>query len=93
MNRSVKAIAFDLEGTLVDLERAHFQAHLDAASELGLHLTLERAIEEIPAFVWGPKIEIARSIQSRRRKDMDLYHLLNRMKHFYGKRQVKAVLT
>ncbi|HLW98693.1 MAG TPA: HAD family phosphatase [Candidatus Acidoferrales bacterium] len=88
MNLRFQGAAFDLEGTLVDLESAHHLGHLDAAAEVGLDLSLEEAVRDIPAFVGGPDIEIAKAIQARVRQPVDLEHLLARMKfHYYFHRQ------
>jgi HAD superfamily hydrolase (TIGR01509 family) len=57
-----EGIAFDLEGTLIDIEWAHWQAHLEAAASFGLHLSLEEAIGTIPSFVGGPDEAIADEI-------------------------------
>ena len=51
---NVKGIAFDLEGTLVDLEKFHHTAHLRAAEKAGLSLTLDEAIVKLPHFIGGP---------------------------------------
>jgi beta-phosphoglucomutase-like phosphatase (HAD superfamily) len=82
MNLRFQGAAFDLEGTVVDLESAHHLGHLDAAAELGLHLSLEEAVRDIPAFVGGPDLEVAKAIQSRIRQSVSLEHLLARMKYF-----------
>ncbi|HEY7405182.1 MAG TPA: HAD family phosphatase [Candidatus Angelobacter sp.] len=85
MSLRFQGVAFDLEGTIVDLESAHHQGHLDAAAEVGLHLSLEQAINEIPAFVGGPDVEIARAIQSRVSQQITVDQLLSRMKYFYSR--------
>jgi hypothetical protein len=48
-----------LEGTVIDLERFHHQAHLQAALDIGLKLSLEEAIRKIPHFVGGPDETVA----------------------------------
>lgn len=58
----IVGFAFDLEGTLVDLEAAHHEGHLLAARELGLSLSLDQAMREIPSFVGGPDRAIAREL-------------------------------
>jgi beta-phosphoglucomutase len=58
----IKGIAFDLEGTVVDLEPAHHNAHLRVCHELGIDLTLEEAIEKIHHFIGGPDSIIAEEI-------------------------------
>lgn len=52
----IRGIAFDLEGTVVDVEAAHHGAHLAAAAEFGLTLTFEEALIRIPNFIGGPDV-------------------------------------
>ena len=58
----IKGVAFDLEGTLVDVEWAHHEGHIYAAREVGVHLTLKTAISKIPHFIGGPDEKIAEEI-------------------------------
>ena len=58
----IRGIAFDLEGTAVDVERAHHDARLQAAREVGVEITFEEAISKIPGFVGGSWEEVAQSI-------------------------------
>jgi len=58
----IQGIAFDLEGTIVDLERLHHTAHLKAAAEVGLHLSWEEALNRLPHFVGGPDEAVAAEI-------------------------------
>lgn len=51
---NIKGVAFDLEGTLVDLEKFHHDAHLEVARRVGLNLTLNEAIAKLPHFIGGP---------------------------------------
>lgn len=57
-----RGVAFDLEGTLVDVESAHWEGHLLAAREVGLDLTLDEAVSRLPHFVGGPDLAIAEEI-------------------------------
>lgn len=52
--RDVRGIAFDLEGTIVDLEALHHAAHLKAAADAGIRLSWEEALAKLPHFVGGP---------------------------------------
>lgn len=58
----IKGIAFDLEGTLVDLEKFHHDAHLEVARRVGLNLTLDEALTKLPHFIGGPDITIMEEI-------------------------------
>jgi beta-phosphoglucomutase len=55
-------VAFDLEGTIVDVESAHHQAHLQIAKQLGLNLTIPEAILKIKHFIGGPDDLIMKEI-------------------------------
>lgn len=58
----IKGIAFDLEGTVVDLERFHHNAHLEVCKSVGLNISLTEAIEKIPHFIGGPDNKIMEDI-------------------------------
>ena len=79
----MKGIAFDLEGTIIDVEAAHHQGHLATARELGIDLTLAQAIAEIPAFVGGPDRDIAVELQRRAGETPPLAWILERMHTHY----------
>ncbi len=55
----IKGVAFDLEGTIIDIESLHQNAHLQAASDLGIHISIEYAIDNLPHFVGGPDEKVA----------------------------------
>lgn len=56
------AVAFDLDGTLVDLEGLHHQAWLAAARQAGVVLTRDQALHRLPHFVGGPDPQVAQEI-------------------------------
>lgn len=56
------AVAFDLDGTLVDLERFHHEAWLRAARSAGVELTWEQALRRLPNFIGGPDARVATQI-------------------------------
>lgn len=58
----VQGIAFDLEGTIVDVESLHHFAHLRAAGDIGVNLSWQEALERLPHFVGGPDEEVATEI-------------------------------
>ncbi|MDD5012041.1 MAG: HAD-IA family hydrolase [Candidatus Nanoarchaeia archaeon] len=60
----LKGVAFDLEGTVVDLERFHHNAHLEVCRAVGLNISLTEAIEKIPHFVGGPDNKIMEDIRN-----------------------------
>ncbi len=58
----VQGVAFDLEGTIIDLEPLHHLAHLRAAADIGVILSWQEAVERLPHFVGGPDEEVATEI-------------------------------
>lgn len=58
----IEGIAFDLEGTIVNVEELHFQAFILAAAEFGLNLTFETLVEKIPYALGGGDKRISRGI-------------------------------
>lgn len=58
----IGGVAFDLEGTIIDVEKAHHNKHLAAAAEFGLALTLEDALIMIPHFIGGPDEKVCEAI-------------------------------
>lgn len=59
-----KGFAFDMEGTIVNVEPAHHNGWLLAAAEIGVRLTIPEAIEKIPHFIGGPDLPIIEEIFS-----------------------------
>ena len=58
----IRAVAFDFEGPLVNIELVHHRAHILAAEDAGLQLSTEGAIRKIPHFIGGPDEAVAREI-------------------------------
>jgi beta-phosphoglucomutase-like phosphatase (HAD superfamily) len=56
------AVAFDLDGTLVDLEALHHEAWLAAARQAGVELTRDQALQRLPHFIGGPDPQVAAEI-------------------------------
>ena len=61
---NIKGIAFDLEGTVIDVEAAHHNGHLAAAEEFGLALTLDEAYDKIGHFIGGPDEKVCEDIRN-----------------------------
>lgn len=80
----INGIAFDLEGTLIDVELAHHKAHLAVASNLGLRLTIEEAIKTFPSFVGGPDIQVLREIAEKASFQGSLSNILEQKKGYYN---------
>jgi beta-phosphoglucomutase len=62
MSRRIAGIAFDLEGTVIDIEGLHHSAHLRAAADMDIRLSIESAIEKLPHFIGGPDEQVAKEI-------------------------------
>src|SRR4051812_40399590 len=58
----IAAVAFDLDGTLVDLESLQHEAWLRAARDAEVELTWEQAFQQLPHFVGGPDPVVAAEI-------------------------------
>ncbi len=59
----IKGVAFDLEGTVVNVEPAHHGAWICAANEIGVSLgSPEEAIRKVPNFIGGPDGPIVEQI-------------------------------
>lgn len=81
---AIRGIAFDLEGTVIDLEAAHQDGHLAAAAEFGLVLSLEEAHVKLPHFIGGPNVykeiwelldpEVQKSIPPEEVRLRDIFH-------------------
>ncbi|HEU0051038.1 MAG TPA: HAD family phosphatase [Patescibacteria group bacterium] len=62
--RRIRGLAFDLEGTVVDVEAAHHHGHLAAAKEFGLELSLAEAYAKLPHIIGGPDEKVCSDILS-----------------------------
>lgn len=68
LGRHIKGIAFDFEGTSVDVEEAHWRGHLQVLKEFaGIRIELkqenwEEILRHIPSFIGGPRSNIVKEI-------------------------------
>ena len=83
--KKILAIAFDLEGPIIDVEAAHHQGHIRAASDVGVHLTIEECFQKIPHFIGGPDEEIAKEIAALSPINPNYKFVLNLTKSHYNK--------
>lgn len=86
----IKGIAFDLEGTLIDVESAHHEGHLDLAREMGIALSLEEAYTALPHFIGGPDEKVCEEILAladpHLRENTTLASMMKEDRRFYEKR-------
>ncbi|MBI1974764.1 MAG: HAD family phosphatase [Parcubacteria group bacterium] len=60
---TIKGVAFDMEGTVVNVEPAHHEGWIRAAREIGVNLSgPAEAIERVPNFIGGPDKPIIEQI-------------------------------
>ncbi len=79
-----KAAAFDLEGTIVDLESLHHASHLKAAAQHGIHLSWEQAVLALPHFIGGPDEQVASELASIATSPVKPEDILrDKQEHFY----------
>ncbi len=83
-------LAFDLEGTLVDLEKAHHGGHLETARELGLTLSFEDALKLIPSLVGGPDFAVAAEIKKAADAQDSVEEIVSRTRRHY--RRLRAAM-
>ncbi|MBI4095117.1 MAG: HAD family phosphatase [Candidatus Liptonbacteria bacterium] len=80
----IKGIAFDMEGTVIDLEAAHHEGHIRAAKDVGVTLKLEGALSSVPGFIGGPDSAVAEGIYELSNKVHSADFILSRTRHHYS---------
>lgn len=81
----VKGVAFDLEGTLINVEEAHHKGHLKAAQEVGVDLTFDEAVDKVPCFIGGPDTRIVEGIWELSDKQKSISFIAEKDKYYYQK--------
>lgn len=76
--KKINGIAFDLEGTVIDIEEAHHQAHLRVMRDAGIDVPLERALVLIPHFIGGPDAKVMEEIYCAGNKAVTLEEMTKR---------------
>lgn len=79
----IKGIAFDLEGTVVDLEKLHHDAHLEVFRRVGLNLSVGEAIEKIEHFIGGPDRALMEDVHNLGYQSMPVKEMLDLDKELY----------
>ncbi len=88
----VCGIAFDLEGTIVDLERFHHAAHIHAAEIAGVRLSLSEAISKIECFIGGPDEAVADELTRFPGCRLSANDILKLKKHRYEELFKKSIV-
>ena len=83
--KKILAIAFDLEGPIIDVEMAHHQGHILTASDVGVNLNVEECFQKIPHFIGGPDEEIAKEIAALSPINPDYKFVFDLDKQYYNK--------
>jgi len=78
----IKGVAFDLEGTLIDIEWAHQKAHLKAAQEAGVFMSRVEAIAKLPHLIGGPDELVAWEIYALSNQNRSISEIVA-YKEFY----------
>jgi len=79
----IKGVAFDLEGTAVNVEEVHFGAFMKASEELGFSCTFETIVEEIPNALGGGDQNIAVGIRKLSHENISVEELLCKKGRYY----------
>ncbi len=82
-NRTIRGIAFDLEGTIVDIEKLHHAAHLQSALDVGVNISLEEAIKVIPHMVGGPDAKVSIEIASLAKSNVSPQRILKAKQSYF----------
>ena len=83
INNMVKGIAFDLEGTVVNLDPLHISAHLEVFRRVGLNLSSEEAMEKIEHFIGGPDSAIMEDVYNLGYTNMSIEEMVKLDKQLY----------
>ncbi|MBI3074746.1 MAG: HAD family phosphatase [Parcubacteria group bacterium] len=82
----IRGIAFDLDGTLVDLEHLHFDGFIFAAREHGVSIDFEGILEHIPDAIGGGDQKIAEGISALcKGVKPSSFSIKERKKHHYNR--------
>jgi HAD superfamily hydrolase (TIGR01509 family) len=83
----IKAVVFDLEGTVVNVESAHHNAHILAAKDVGVELDFKSCLKFLPHFIGGPDGLVAKEIAElakQQGKIVDTIYIHERKKIHYN---------
>jgi len=79
----IQGIAFDLEGTVVDVEKAHHNAHFATAAEVGVEINTDTAFQRLKHFIGGPDSKVMEDIWALSQKKVSPEELLKRKQFHY----------
>lgn len=83
----IKAVGLDLEGNLINVEKAHHLSHLKILRDWGVPLSFDEALKLIPAFIGGPDEKVAEAAvklsKERTGEDHSVAEYLNLKRGYY----------
>ena len=81
----IQGVAFDLEGTVINIEHIHHKAHLKAAAEHGINITWHDALKSIAHFIGGPDEAVAKEMAALTGKKISAQNILeSKRKYFFN---------
>jgi len=87
MEVKLKSVAYDLEGTVINVESVHHRAHIYSARDFGVTLSLDDCFDSLPHFIGGPDEEIAKEIAGialKRGRKIDYESVLSSKRNHYN---------
>lgn len=82
---SIKGIAFDLEGTIINVEKVHFDAFILAAKDFGLEVDFETIVREIPRALGGGDKLNSEGLSRLSQGKIPAHRILKRKREHYAK--------
>ena len=79
----IKGIAFDLEATIVNLEKFHFDAFVLASEQLGFRISFQGMLDNIPFCLGGGDQRIAEGVEVMSQQKIKAADLLRLKLQFY----------
>jgi len=76
LEKLIRGFAFDLEGTIIDIERLHHLSHIRAARALGIDIDIRKAKRNLFHFIGGPDEAVAEEMAALSTKKVSVEDLL-----------------
>ena len=79
----IRGVAFDLEGTIINLEPLHFNAFVSAMEEYDFVTTFETIVTQIPLAIGGGDTVIAEGLRRLYSMDIPIDEILLKKRQYY----------
>ncbi len=89
----IKGVAFNLEGTIINLEPLHFNAFVLAMEEYGFVTTIKDIITRIPLAIGGGDPVIAEGLLELYSVDISINELLLKQRQYYERELEKTLIA